>query len=254
MADQQVPQQYPRPEGQQDTDVLSWPAAGGQSIQGPADPPAGPYYPRSYAPAGSAFDGPSANQSRYAPDGSGSWAGSSPGSADGLAGYPAGWVPGESPANPEAAYWESRFRRQRTWTRFLGATIAAGVLLFVGGSLFVWNVVLPRATDSLSQELGAALPGLGLPDSDSFAPDPTSPDAPLGDGGQGPAPDDLSDVPLPDQLKGIGSRLGIDNMEELLDTAVSMGLMSPEQADQIREAVSAGGSLGGLLGSGGLGG
>lgn len=219
MTDRQVPPQYPRPDGQRDTNVLSWPRVDADDHAGH-----GPEYVGSGAPASD---------------------GGYPG-----AGYT--WAPPASVGGAEAAYWESRFRRQRTWTRFLGATIAAGLLLFVGGGLFVWNVVIPRAASTVSQGLTDSLAGPAAPDSDSAKPGGGTPDpAPEGGTGQGPAPQGLSDVPLPEQLRGLGSMLGIDNVDDLLDTAVSMGLMSQEQADRIREVVAAGGSLQGLLGSGG---
>lgn len=153
------------------------------------------------------------------------------------------------PGNPEAAYWESKYRRQRTWTAVLGATMVAGLLLFVGGGLFIWNVALPRAASTVSQQLSDVLPGLGLPDSDGLLPAPNSPNTPEGGGGQAPAPQDLSDIPLPEQLRGLGSMLGISNLEQLLDTAVSMGLMTQEQADQLRGAIASGAPVDELLGS-----
>ncbi len=91
-------------------------------------------------------------------------------------------------------------------------------------------------------------------DAGGTGPDQSSPDG-SGPGGAAESDQpDLSDVPLPEALRGPGSMLGIDNVEELLDTAVSMGLMTQEQADAIRGAVGSGESLEGLLGNGGLGG
>lgn len=151
-----------------------------------------------------------------------------------------GWASAPGGGNPEAAYWERRYRRLRTWTLLLVAGLVAGVLVVIGGGLLAWNVLLPRAASSVSQGLTESMPDLGLPGDSAPAPDVPE---------DGDAPSDLSGVPLPEQLRGLGSALGIENVEELLDAAVSMGLMSQEQADQLREAAAAGGSVEDLLGS-----
>ena len=224
MADEHAPQS-PRPTGQHDTDVL-WPTAGGGGSAGYgypcAEQPLPPQQPHAYAQEPQAYlQEPQA----YAQQSQ-----------------------AYAPGSPEAAYWESKYRRQRTWTRVLGATMVAGLLLLVGGGLLLWTVVLPRAASTVTQQLSDVLPGLGLPDSDGSVPAPSTPNAPEGGDGQAPAPEDLSDVPLPDQLRGLGSMLGITNLEQLLDTAVSMGLMTEAQADQLREAIASGG-VEGLTGS-----
>lgn len=158
---------------------------------------------------------------------------------------PSGWLPpAAEPANPEAEYWAARFRRQRRWTRALAALLVAGGLLVVGGGVVVWKAV-SAGVGSLTAAQGSVSDGSG---SGSGSAD----DVPaLPESGEGPtdgtAPD-VSDVPLPEQLRGLGSMLGVDNLEDVLDAAVANGLLSAEQADQIRLAVKSGQSLAGLEG------
>jgi hypothetical protein len=53
-------------------------------------------------------------------------------------------------------------------------------------------------------------------------------------------------VPLPEQLQDLGQAFGITDVGQLLDLAVAQGLMSQEQADQLRAALQAGRALGEL--------
>ena len=131
-----------------------------------------------------------------------------------------------------------------------------GASVFVGGGLLIWNLLAPGNASPVTQGIDALVQPAILRAA-RVAPDLTSPRrTSSGPGGAAGSP--TSPIcrmsRLPEALRGPGSMLGIDNVEELLDTAVSMGLMTQEQADAIRGAVGSGESLEGLLGDGGLGG
>lgn len=141
--------------------------------------------------------------------------------------------------NPEAEYWQGRYRRQRTWTAVLGGLLAAGLLFLAVPAVLIAGGLLANNATSVSQ-------GSNETDSNELA--PTTPDGQAAPDSEGApdghtGPDDLTTAPLPDQLKGLGSMLGINNLDELLDKAVSMGLLTQEQADQLREAARTGQSL-----------
>lgn len=149
---------------------------------------------------------------------------------------------GQQPAvgNPEAEYWQGRYRRQRTWTIVLGGLLAAGlVFLAVPAALLAGGLIARDATTAGSSEPAPATPD----GSDQLPSTPDGQTSPDGEGTPDGGGDDLTTAPLPEELRGLGSMLGINNLDELLDKAVSMGLMTEEQADKLREAARSGQSL-----------
>lgn len=144
----------------------------------------------------------------------------------------------------DAAYWEGRFRKERTRKRILLVTTVLAGMLAIGLGVTAWglaqtNPLVSAATDladRLDGGSGDSQPDAVAPDSaspDTTDPDSTSPDRAEDDGS---APD----VPLPQSLQDLGSALGITDVDQLIDMAVSAGLLTQEQADQLRAALSAG--------------
>jgi hypothetical protein len=180
-----------------------------------------------------------------------------PAGAGPVGGYGAG--PWAHVPNPEAERWAARYHRQRTVTAVLGVAVAVALLGVLGLGVAVWQMARSSAAlDSISElagELGGSSGGLLPGDGTSPQGPGSEPDSPP-DGltGEESAPDgpseqsspDLSEVPLPEPLQGLGSALGITDVGELLDLAVANGLMSEEDADALRRAIAAGSAIQGL--------
>lgn len=159
-------------------------------------------------------------------------------------------------ASAEAAHWEGRFRRERTRKRILAVTTVLAGMLAIGLGVTAWGLAqtnpLVSTASGLADRLGgssggsqpdASSPDANSPDAispDATAPDPTSPSqsptSPDGSAGDGTAPD----LQLPEALRDLGSALGITDVNQLIDMAVSGGLLTQEQADQLRALLSAG--------------
>ena len=199
--------------------------------------------PRPYPPTGGAPG--------YAP-------GYAPGSDPRYApGFGAGYAPGYIPGNPAADAWETKYRSQRTRTRIAVAVAAVTSALALVLGVAAWQVsqnpLLSAASQLASGDLG--LEGLTPP----AAPDSTSPEATTPDGTapDGTAPDaqapegldvPLSELPIPDSLKSLAATVGITDVGQLLDLAVANGLMSQEDADNLRAGIAAGALAQGLTG------
>jgi hypothetical protein len=188
----------------------------------------------------------------------------SPGPAYG-SGVPGWYVPDSQPlsrSNPEADYWAARYRTQRTWTRVLAGLVVLALLGVLGLGIAAWQFAtanpLVAAASDLADGLAAA------PEGEAGAPEPTDPDggsegleelipegllpdggAPEGSDPDGSAPN-LSELPLPESLQDLAGALGITDVDQLLDLAVANGLLSPEDAEQLRAALEAGAALQGL--------
>ena len=184
----------------------------------------------------------------------------------GQPGAAAGYGPGQSlgwsaqAGDPEAERWAARYRRQRTISTVLGVGMALALVAVLGLGVTTWqltrsNQLLDSASE-LADALGGGPGGLLQEDSDGLPALPGDeedgadslldgllPDGPSAEDG---AAGDLSDVPLPEALSGLGSVLGITDVGELLDRAVANGLMSEEDAEQLRRVLTAGSALGGL--------
>ena len=168
-------------------------------------------------------------------------------------GPPQGRVP-----NPEADRWAARYRRQRTITAVLGVAVAVALLGVLGLGVAAWqmarsNSVLDSVSE-LARGLGGSPEGL-IPGEGSAPQGPGGQlDSPLdgltgegaSPGGSSEASPDLSEVPLPEPLQGLGNALGITDVGQLLDLAVANGLMSEEDADNLRRAIAAGSAIQGL--------
>jgi hypothetical protein len=170
-------------------------------------------------------------------------------------GYGPGWYGGPAGAppvgNPEAERWAARYRRQRTITTVLAIGVAVALVGVLGMGVAAWqfarsNPVLDSVSE-LAEGLGGSPEGL-LPEDllpegeEGLVPDGTSPD---GTSPDGEAPG-LSELPLPEPLRGLGSALGITDVGQLLDLAVANGLMTQAEADDLRRAIAAGSALQGL--------
>lgn len=168
--------------------------------------------------------------------------------------------------NPEVEYWARRYRSQRTWTRALAGVVVLATLVVVGAGFAAFQAVrsnpLVSAASRLSESLGQvpdpdqALPapgGEGAPSDGSplVPPDSSSPD------GQA-APEvsgiPLDSLPLPEDLRSAARALGIDDVEDVIALGVASGLLTEEQADQLRAAIGVGQGLQGLLGGSSAGG
>jgi hypothetical protein len=195
--------------------------------------------PRPYPPTGEA--------PRYAP-------GQGPGYDPRYApGFGAGYAPGYVPGNPAADAWETKYRSQRTRTRIAVAiaTVTAAAALIMGFATWQLsqNPLLSAASDLASGDLN--LDGLVPPaTSEDTTPgttpngsqDGTTPDAPSTDGLDIP----LSELPLPEGLQSLASTLGITDVGQLLDLAVANGILSQEDADNLRAGIAAGALANGL--------
>jgi len=158
--------------------------------------------------------------------------GSQPGYGYSWYGNPAGQPP---VGNPEAERWAARYRRQRTITTVLAVGVAMALAAVLGLGVATWQLARSNPVlDSVSQ-LAEGLGG----SPDGTSPDGTTPDGTTPDG----TTPDLSELPVPEQLRGLGNALGITDVGQLLDLAVANGLMTQEQADDLRRAIAAGAAL-----------
>lgn len=171
-------------------------------------------------------------------------------------GYAPGFGPGYTPGNPAADAWEHKYRSQRTRTRVAVAVAAltSAVALVLGVTAWqLWQNPLLSAASQLASgdlDLGGIIPPATTPD--GSAPEATTPDGttPEGTAPQAPAPGGsdipLSELPLPEGLAGLASTLGITDVDQLLDLAVANGIMSQEDADNLRAGIAAGAQAQGL--------
>jgi hypothetical protein len=196
---------------------------------GKGTPPAQPYQGPSYA--GQPYPGePYPGQPYPGQSGSGSqWA---TGIAAGAPGAP----------GQDAAYWQAKYRRQRTWLGVVAGMALLALLGVVGLGFAAYQAVTANPLVAAAQDLGRQLQGGtddGQSDQAPSAPEDTSPQDPQ----QAPG---ATGIPLPEQLQGLGQALGVTDVGQLLDMAVQNGLMSQEQADQLRAALQAGQAMGDL--------
>lgn len=149
---------------------------------------------------------------------------------------PAGYPPASyAPSGyQEADYWAARYRTQRTRTRIASAIAAVAVLGSVAAGTVAWKAVttnpLASAAEQLAQGLGQ---GGGL---DGLVPEGDAPQSPDGTTPKDTAPDGTSPQ-LPESLRSLGAALGITDLNDLIDRAVDMGLVSAEDADKLRAFV-----------------
>lgn len=177
-------------------------------------------------------------------------------------GAQSGWyVPGQpvGRSNPEADYWAGKYRSQRRWTRILAAAVIVGTLAVVGVGFAALQSGTSNVADSGSSSTlpDGSTPTLpGAPDSttpEGTTPNGTTPNGTTPDGtspnGTGSVP--LDSLPLPDSLKSLASAFGITDINQLLDLAVSNGMMSEEDAQRLLSGIQAGSALKDMLGDGG---
>jgi hypothetical protein len=139
------------------------------------------------------------------------------------------------PGNPQADYWEARFRRQRRWTRVLAVVLVLGVLGTAASAVAAWQLLRANPLASSVSELAD---GLGL-DSGRLVPGPEDP--PADEPGQAAAEDlPIEALPIPQEIKDLAATLGITDAGQLLDLAVANGLMSAQDAERLRAAIRAG--------------
>ena len=168
-------------------------------------------------------------------------------------GYAPGYGPGYAPGNPAADAWEAKYRSQRTRTRVSVAiaAVASAVALVLGVTAWqlAQNPLLTAASQLASGDLdlGGIIPPATAPD--GSAPEATTPDGTTPDGSTPDAqtPDiPLSELPLPEGLASLAATLGITDVGQLLDLAVANGIMSQEDADNLRAGIAAGALVEGL--------
>lgn len=165
------------------------------------------------------------------------------------------YVPGQAlpVGNPEAEYWASRFRRQRTVTRVVAGVAALGAVVAVGIGVAAVQAVRTNPVVAAAQSLGDALgqdpePGAPAPGEQGGLPDGAAPQAPEGTAPTTPDAPEGQAIPLPEPLRGLGEALGITDARQLIDLAVANGLMSEADAEKLRMAIEAGQALQGLTG------
>ena len=172
-------------------------------------------------------------------------------------GYAPGYGPGYAPSNPAADAWEAKYRSQRTRTRVSVAiaAVASAVALVLGVTAWqlAQNPLLTAASQLASGDLdlGGIIPPATAPD--GSAPEATTPDGTTPDGSTPDAqtPDiPLSELPLPEGLASLAATLGITDVGQLLDLAVANGIMSQEDADNLRAGIAAGALAQGLADQG----
>jgi len=176
---------------------------------------------------------PSAQATAYAP-------GYGPGYESGYAG------------NPAADAWEAKYLLQRTRTRVAISVAAITSVLALVLGVAAWqfsqaNPLLSAASD-LASGLGNGELNLDGLQPEGANPDATTPDSttPVPPGGSALPDVPISELPLPDSVKGIAATLGITDVGQLLDLAVANGFMSEADADQLRAAIAAGAVAQGL--------
>lgn len=164
--------------------------------------------------------------------------GQAPGGSPLLPGHPSGgWATGGATAEQ----WAARYRRERTRARILLATTLLATLAAVGLGVAAWQFAqanpLVTAASDLASGLGLDLGGQD--DSPSVGGDDGQSEETLPDASGGEAP------PLPEGLQELGAALGIDDVGDLIDLGVANGLISQEQADQLRDVLEAASALAG---------
>ena len=179
-------------------------------------------------------------------------AGEAPGYAPG---YGPGYGPGYAPSNPAADAWEAKYRSQRTRTRVSVAiaAVASAVALVLGVTAWqlAQNPLLTAASQLASGDLdlGGIIPPATTPD--GSAPEATTPEGAAPDTQTPNTPDiPLSELPLPEGLASLAATLGITDVGQLLDLAVANGIMSQEDADNLRAGIAAGALAQGLADQG----
>lgn len=168
-------------------------------------------------------------------------------------------VPGAPPVD-EAGYWAQRYQQERRRSRTLTVAVVAAVVVAAGVGISAL-----RSSDSAAP-VAAQAPVATSPLAPGATPQEgaTAPEGSPGPGGvdplpQGQAPGDGQAVPdqpgstspqLPEPLRQLGSALGITDVDDLIDLAVANDLISAEQAEQLRAAVTLGTAAGRALGGG----
>ncbi|MGB8021410.1 MAG: hypothetical protein WCF04_09305 [Candidatus Nanopelagicales bacterium] len=169
-------------------------------------------------------------------------------------GYASGYGYGGAYAQAagDAAYWEGRYRKERTRKRILLVTAVLTGMLAIGLGITAWGLAQTNPLVSAATDLADRLDGDSTDSQpDAIAPDGTSPDTTAPDS---TTPDDAEgdgsaqDLQLPESLRDLGSALGITDVDQLIDMAESAGLLTQEQADQLRAALSAGAAGSGQAG------
>ena len=197
-----------------------------------------------------------------------------------------GWQTPSQPlgVNPEADYWAARYRSQRTWTRALAVGVAVALVGVLGIGAAVLRADSPSELAAVDQSQAQSSPDDTIPPNDTLpdesapqgtlpegtVPDGTVPDGTVPDGtvpegsqpqdgstpegstpeGAGPGSSDvpLSELPLPESVQDLAAFLGITDVGQILDLAVANGMMSQEDADRLRAAITVGAAIPGLLG------
>jgi hypothetical protein len=111
-------------------------------------------------------------------------------------------------------------------------------LLVLGLGALVWDLALSNPVNSAISAIEDLSPTAPGPQDGSGGglPQGTSPDGnpPGGAAPQQPA------IPLPQPLAELGARLGITDVGQLIDLAVANGLLSEQDAEALRRALTAG--------------
>jgi hypothetical protein len=153
--------------------------------------------------------------------------------------------PYAGPSHPgqDAAYWQAKYRRQRTWMGVVAGMALLALLGVVGLGFAAYQAFTNNPIVAAVQDLGQGLQG----GEDRGDPAPVLPeDGDPQDPESSTEVPGATGVPLPEQLQDLGQAFGITDVGQLLDLAVAQGLMSQEQADQLRAALQAGRALGEL--------
>jgi len=127
------------------------------------------------------------------------------------------------------------------------AAVTSVLALVLGGA--AWQLSQANPLLSAASDLVTGLDDGSL---DETVP-PVTPDGGLGAAPGTSTPDGfapeglpLSELPLPDGLKSLAATLGITDVSQLLDLAVTNGVMSQEDADKVRAAIATGAVVQGL--------
>ena len=149
------------------------------------------------------------------------------------------YVPGEpvGSSNPEADYWAGKYRRQRRWTRALAGGATGLVLVAVG---LGFTTLQARSSDQVATAGQAQ---------DSTSPDGTGDATTPGGTAPDTTPDSTTpDGTTPDSVRSLGSSRGITDLNQLVQMAVAMGMVSEEDAADLLAAAQGGAALGDLFG------
>lgn len=167
--------------------------------------------------------------------------------------------PGVPPVD-EAGYWAARYQQERRRSRTLTVAVVAAVVVAAGVGISAL-----RPTGSAAPVAAQAPAASGPVEPGAAAQEgATAPEVSPGPGGvdplpRGQAPSDGQAVPdqpgstspqLPEPLRQLGSALGITDVDDLIDLAVANDLISAEQAEQLRAAVTLGTAASRALGGG----